>query len=313
MSLEFQSHFRFGLSQAAASKPSVVAIGAFDGVHLGHQAILRQAVTKAKVSGAESTALFFEPLPREYFSGETAPQRIQSLREKVESIRQCGIDRVVCLRFNAALSALSPQAFVESILVNKLKARDVIVGEDFRFGSNREGGKALFMELAAQHGFEITRPEDVEVDGERASSTRIRHLLTQANFEKVAQLLGRPFSLSGRVHWGKQLGRQLGVPTANVALHRKQVPVLGTFVVKVDVGETKFIGVTNIGVRPTVNQVPKPHMETHLLDFDDDLYGQCIKVTFYKKLRDEKRFDSIDQLKMQIQNDIESAREFFSS
>lgn len=291
----------------------MVAVGAFDGIHLGHQAIMAQTVAQARAHGLRATALIFEPLPREYFNPESAPPRIQPLREKVESLFECGIDRVVCLRFNAALSALAPEAFVKTVLVQKLKVREIIVGEDFRFGSNRAGGQVLMAELARVHDFRITHPTTVEVAGARVSSTRIRALLQAADFKQVATLMGRPFSISGRVCPGKQLGRQIGVPTANIALRRRRSPVNGTFIVKVHVEGSVVNGVANVGVRPTVNRIPKPQLEAHLFNFNDNLYGKRIKVEFCQKLRDEQKFDSVEQLKLQIQRDIEQAQQFFSS
>jgi len=304
--------FTYGVNNLASSGPSVVTIGAFDGIHLGHQAIMSQAVKKARAEGLTATALILEPLPREYFSRDEAPPRILPLREKVEAIFGCGIDRVVCLRFNAALSALSPEDFVKDILVEGLAAREIIVGEDFRFGSNRAGNHALMAALAEQHGFEITLPDTVEVGGDRVSSTRIRQLLRNADFAQAATLLGRPFAVSGRVCPGKQMGRQLGVPTANIALRRRRSPVLGTFAVKVDIGDQIVPGVANVGVRPTINRVAKPQLETHLFDFNEDLYGRRIHVEFCLKLREEQRFHSVDALREQIQQDIAQAKEFFN-
>ncbi len=300
------------LQDIGQSAGSVIAIGAFDGIHLGHQAILKQAVDKGRELGLPATALLFEPLPREYFNREGAPARLQPLRDKVKAIFDCGVDRVVCLRFNAALSALAPEAFVKNILVDGLAAKQIIVGEDFRFGSNRTGDKELMDELAQRHGFAIARPTTVEIGGERVSSTRIRALLNDAQFDQVRALLGRPYTMSGRVCYGKQLGRQLGVPTANFALRRRRSPLLGTFAVKVRVGQVVTKGVANIGVRPTVNRIAKPQLEAHLFDFDQSLYGQMIEVEFCLKLRDEKKFDSVEQLRQQIENDFAEAKVFFN-
>ena len=305
-----QPEFIYGIRNLAPV-PTVLTVGAFDGIHLGHQAIMSQAVNSAKTKGLQASALILEPLPREYFNPEQAPPRILPLRERVDAIFGCGIDRVVCLRFNAALSALSPEDFVQSILVDGLAAREVIVGEDFRFGSNRTGGKALMADLADEHGFTITRPDTVTIDGERVSATRIRKLLGAADFKQAAKLLGRPFAISGRVCPGKQLGRQLGVPTANIPLRRRRSPVLGIFAVKVTVGKRYFKGVANVGVRPTVNRIAKPQLEAHLFDFNENLYGRRISVEFCLKLRDEQKFDSIDALTEQIHRDIQQAHAFF--
>ena len=308
-----EPQFIYGAANLQPQTRGVVTIGAFDGIHLGHQAILRQAVERARALSLPATALILEPLPREYFHPDSAPARLMPLREKVGALIDCGIDRVVCLRFNAALSALAPEDFVKKILVDGLAVQQIIVGDDFRFGSKRAGGKALMAELAEIHGFDIIRPETVVADGERISSTRIRKLLGEANFPAVTALLGRPYSMTGRVCYGKQLGGKIGVPTANIALRRRRSPLLGAFAVKAKIAQQVFPGVANIGVRPTVNRIAKPQLEIHLFDFDQNLYGQRIAVDFCLKLRDEMKFDSVEQLQQQIHQDINQAKAHFTS
>ncbi len=293
---------------------SVVTIGAYDGVHLGHQAIIQQVVDKAKELSVPSVAVIFEPLPREFFQPSSSVARIHPFREKCQALFASGIDRVLCLPFNQSLSTISPQDFVKNILVDGLGVKFLVVGDDFRFGKDRAGDKVLLDAEGLVHGFSVTSADTVELHGERVSSTRIRNLLAANEFDKAAECLGRPFSISGKVVYGKQLGRTLGIPTANIVLKRITSPLVGSFAGRVFVpGEGHFNSVINIGVRPTVNALLKPLLEAHLLDYDQSLYGKRINVEFLHKLRDEKKFPSIDVLKKQIFQDIEDAKSFFQS
>jgi riboflavin kinase/FMN adenylyltransferase len=289
---------------------SVVTIGAFDGVHLGHQAIMRQVVSKAEELNLPSVAIIFEPLPREYFQQGVA--RIQPFRDKVQALFDQGIQRVLCLRFDKCLSTISPGDFIGRILVEGLGARYLVVGDDFRFGNKRAGDVPLLRAEAARHGFEVARAATVEVDGERVSSSRIRAVLAAGDFSEAERLLGRPFAISGRVTRGKQLGRQLGVRTANVDMRRRHSPLHGIFAVTVSAADFQsHPGVANIGYRPTVNEVTEPLLEVHLLEFTACLYGKRISVEPKKKLREEKRFANLAALKEQMEEDIQQARDFF--
>lgn len=291
---------------------SVVTIGAFDGLHLGHQAIMRQVVNKARELNLPSTAIIFEPLPREYFQ-KGVVVRIQPFREKVLALFEQGIDRVLCLHFNKQLSTICPRDFVHRVLVQGLGTRYLVAGDDFRFGKNRAGGLELLRSEAAVHGFEVARAATVEVDGERVSSSRIRKALSENQFVEAERLLGRPFTVSGRVRRGERLGRQLGVPTANVSMGRQHSPLNGIFAVTVSgAGLQSHPAVANIGFRPTVNQVTKPLLEVHLLDYSGSLYGKRITVEPKYKLREEKRFDSLQELQRQMNIDIQQARDFFN-
>jgi riboflavin kinase/FMN adenylyltransferase len=293
---------------------NVVTIGAFDGVHLGHQAILQQVVEQAKVLNLPSLAMVFEPQPHEFFSGEKAPARLMRLGEKVEALFAAGIERVFCLPFNRLLSQLSAEDFIQRVLVDGLGTRYLVVGDDFRFGCQRKGDYALLAASAQQQGFKLTDTGTYIVNAERVSSTRIRQVLEAGNFSDVPALLGKPYTISGRVVYGQQLGRQLGAPTANVHLHRYRSPLSGVFVVETTLANGEVLpGVANVGVRPTVCGDAKPILEVHLFDRNDDLYGQKIIVEFKQKIREEKRFDSVDILREQIQQDIQQARLFISS
>jgi len=288
---------------------NVVTIGAFDGVHLGHQAILKQVVEKASEYGVPALVMIFEPQPHELFSGEKAPARLMRLGEKVDALFAQGIQRVFCLPFNRELSQLSANDFIRYILVEALGTRHLVVGDDFRFGSQRLGDYALLCEAGLKYGFEVTDTVTYLKENERVSSTKIRRVLEQADFTQVTELLGKPYSISGRVVKGQQLGRQLGVPTANVHLHRYRSPLSGVFAVLTTLPNGEVLpGVANVGVRPTVAGDNEPILEVHLFDRDDDLYGKKIAVEFKHKIREEQRFSSLEQLKEHIQRDITRAR-----
>ncbi len=288
---------------------NVVTIGAFDGVHLGHQSILQQVVEQAQARNLPSLVMIFEPQPHEFFSGEKAPARLMRLREKVIALFDSGIDRVFCLPFTHWLSQLSADEFIQRILIDHLGTQSLVIGDDFQFGRQRQGDYALLQKAGEKAGFAVTDTGTYLVGDERVSSTRIRQALEQAAFERIPALLGKPYTISGKVVKGQQLGRQLGAPTANVHLHRYRSPLSGVFVVKtlLESGE-KLPGVANVGVRPTVTGDTKPILEVHLFDRNDDLYGQVITVEFVHKIREEKRFESVEYLRQQIQKDIQQAR-----
>lgn len=292
----------------------VATIGSFDGVHLGHQAILRQLLAVARQHQLPAVVIIFEPQPHEFFSGDKAPARLMRLREKIQALLAAGVERVFCLQFNDALRSLSAEEFIEKILLEGLGIKHLVVGDDFRFGCDRRGNFALLQSVGAERGFEVTDTCTLEVDGVRVSSTRIRQLLEQGDFTGVEKLLGRPYSISGRIVYGQQLGRKLGVPTANVHLRRYKSPLHGVFTVTVTFADgSVHNGVANVGVRPTVNGVKKPLLEVHLFDFARTVYGALINVAFHTKLRDEKKFNSLDELQAQLQTDIAQAKQFFAA
>jgi riboflavin kinase/FMN adenylyltransferase len=293
---------------------NVVTIGAFDGVHLGHQAILAQVVKQAEALAIPALVMIFEPQPHEFFSGDKAPARLMRLGEKIEALFAAGIHRVFCLPFNHQLSQLSAQAFVRQILVEALGTEYLVVGDDFRFGYQRQGDYQFLQASGKHYGFQVRDTATYILDNERVSSTRIRRLLEESTFKQVPNLLGKPYTISGRVVRGQQLGRQLGAPTANVHLRRYCSPLTGVFVVAVSLPTGEFVGgVANVGVRPTVAGDDKPILEVHLFDRDDDLYGKKIVVEFIHKIREEQRFENLEQLKKQIQRDIKEARAFLAN
>ncbi len=297
----------------------VATIGSFDGVHLGHQAILQQVTDKARQLGLPSLAMIFEPQPHEYFAGDKAPARLMRLREKLQTLFAAGIDRVLCLQFNAKFSHMSAQDFIDQILIDGLAVKYLVVGDDFRFGAERRGDYQLMKAQGGRYGFDVCDTHTLEVEGERISSTRIRRELSCNRFDTAAGLLGKPYVITGRVVYGKQLGRQLGVPTANVQLRRYRSPIVGVFAVRARLqgceamAGRRIEGVANVGVRPTVEGDSQPVLEVHLFDFDEQIYGCTLSVEFCYKLREEQKFASLAALKAQINQDIEAARVFFQA
>jgi riboflavin kinase/FMN adenylyltransferase len=291
-----------------APRGSVVCIGAFDGMHLGHRAVLARVRERARAAGLSSIAVSFEPLPREFFAHARKVPRLSSPREKIAQFGEAGADRLLLLRFNAALSAMPAQEFVERVLVARLNAKEVWVGEGFRFGHARGGDIALLQRLGQEHGFSANALAPVEVEGERVSSSAIREALAGGSFEVAAHWLGRPFAIGGHVVRGQQLGRKLGYPTANLRLGRRTSPVEGIFAVRVHgVRDAPMPGVASLGIRPTVNG-KEPLLEAHLFNFDGDLYGKRIEVEFVEKLRDEEKFPDLDAMVKQIDCDAAQAR-----
>lgn len=292
---------------------SVVTIGAFDGVHRGHQAVLADLRVRAAQLGLPSTVIVFEPLPREYFSPVKSPARLMSFREKFPVLAALGIDRLMRIRFDARFSEMTAPDFIRRVFVEGLGARHVIVGDDLRFGHDREGDIGLLRAQGEQYGFAVTATPKVELDGERVSSTRVRRVLDAGDFETAERLLGRPYFMNGKVIYGRQLGATLGIPTANLELHRYRAPLAGVYVVEVrGIGNTLLRGVANVGTRPTVNDGIKANLEVHILDFAANLYGRTIDVIFRRQIREERKFASLDELRERIRLDIDFARAYFT-
>jgi riboflavin kinase/FMN adenylyltransferase len=291
---------------------SAVTIGNFDGLHRGHQAVIEQLHTRAQRLGLATTVMTFEPTPQEYFTPQTAPARLQRLREKLVVLRQFEVDQVVCLRFGQRLAALTAGHFVERILVDGLGVRFLVVGDDFRFGKGRSGDFAQLQTAGRRYGFEVVSTTTFIEDGHRVSSTRVREALAAGDMVTAEHLLGRPYRICGRVAGGQQRGRSIGFPTANIRLHRAVPPVRGVFAVWVHGLEGgPAPGIANVGTRPTVDGSYLV-LEVHLFDFDADIYGRYLDVEFRSKLRDEKKFESFEMLKQQIETDAEQARQYFS-
>jgi len=289
-----------------------VTIGNFDGLHRGHQAVLRQLHRHAARHRLVTTVMTFEPTAQEYFSPQTAPARLQRLREKLDMLRGMEVDQVLCLRFNRKLADLSAESFVQQILVDGLDVRYLVVGDDFRFGKDRAGDFALLQKAGEQRGFEVVSTGTFLEGEDRVSSTRVRQSLAAGELETAERLLGRPYRMCGRVAEGQKRGRTIGFPTANIHLHRVVSPLNGVFSVRVHgLAREALNGVANIGTRPTVDGSYRV-LEVHLFDFDSDIYGRHLEVEFCNKLRDEMKFESFDALKRQIEVDAKQARRFFS-
>jgi riboflavin kinase/FMN adenylyltransferase len=287
---------------------SVVCIGAYDCLHRGHQALVGRAATRARELGLPLVALSFEPLPREYFAPSAPPPRLSLPRAKFEGLRDLGADIVGLLRFDSRLATMEAEQFIRAVLVERLSAREVWAGPDFRYGKGRRGDGAMLAAEGARHGFTAHSIEPVEVDGERVSSSRLRLQLAAGDLDGAAHALGRRYALSGHVVHGKQLGRKLGFPTANLRFNGKRPALGGIFACWVHgVGPTRRAGVASLGTRPTVFGT-EPLLEAHLFDFDGDLYGQRIGVEFVAKLRDEEKYDDLPALVRQMGADAQQAR-----
>ena len=285
-------------------------IGNFDGLHLGHQAILQQVKDKAQESSSASLVFFTEPHASEYFAAKdlksSPPPRICPWREKVKLLKNFGIDFAFFLQFNKSLKTMTPQTFLDEVLA-QLKLKHLIIGDDFRFGAQRAGDFELLKNWGKSNGSEVIANETVLLDGSRVSSTRIREALLKSDFQLAKKLLGRPYTFSGKVVYGQQLGRTIGVPTANLWIPKQRLPIAGVYAVKCLLGEKLLNGIANMGIRPTVDG-SKPVLEIHLFNFNESIYGQRLTVEFTNKLRDEKKFDNIDFLKEQILLDISQAK-----
>lgn len=293
-------HIPNTLQQACA-----LAIGNFDGMHLGHQALLKKLTENAQALNLTSAVMTFEPHPREFFSPESAPPRLCSLREKLEHFAEAGVEIVYVCRFNRSFAKVTADEFMQTILRNSLNAQAILVGEDFRFGAMRTGSIVDFINAK----FNLISLPQVNLNEARVSSTRVRAALAAGDLQEATSLLSRPYSISGKVVHGAKRGRQLGFPTANVHMRHERPALTGVYAVKLD----GLNSVANLGVRPTIAGIPKLSLEVHVIDFDGDLYDKHVHVEFLHKIRNEMKFDGLDALKAQIVADVIVARNFFNS
>ena len=306
-----------GLPNAASRAPCALAIGNFDGVHRGHQALLARLREAASTLGVEAAVMTFEPHPREFFAAQSgdpmrAPTRIANLRDKLQSLADAGIDRVIVEHFNAQFAALSPQAFVEQVLVQGLHAKWLLVGEDFCYGARRAGNIATLAAAGRVHGFEVVTLPTVCNGDERISSSGVRAALAAGDFDRTRQLLGHSYQISGHVIHGQKLGRTLGFPTLNLALPHRRPALSGIFVVQVHgLAAQPLPGVASLGVRPTVDDSGRVLLETHVFDFNEQCYGKLVEVEFLQKLRDEEKYVDLPTLTDAIARDAEQARACF--
>lgn len=295
-----------------ALSPTVLTIGNFDGVHLGHRALLARLAECARTAGWPASVLTFEPHPRELFQPDQAPPRLSSLREKLRLLDGSDVDRTFVCRFDRRLAALTAEEFIERILIAGLDIRHLIIGDDFRFGRGRAGDFAMLERAGRERGFVVEAMDTVALRGERASSSAVRDALGAGDLEHAAELLGRPYCISGRVMHGDKIGRTLGFPTANIQLKRKRVALTGVFAVTVSGLDKRHLpGAASLGVRPTLGQGLRPVLEVHLLDFDRAIYGAHVTVNFLHKLRDEERYPTLEALTAQIRRDVQSVKNYF--
>jgi riboflavin kinase / FMN adenylyltransferase len=299
--------FRQKRSLSCTDGGRAIAVGVFDGLHLGHRAILKSLKAEAQVLECPTMVFSFEPMPSEYFAPDNPPPRLTRFRERFELLREAGVDEFFCPHFGA-VRTVEPDAFISELLVRELRARHVVIGHDFRFGANRRGTIEQLEAAGRQYGFGITALPAVFLHGQRVSSTAIRQALAVGDLVTARQMLGRDYAMSGRVVRGRGLGRELGFPTANVNLNRRQTPVEGIFAVRVTgLGDGPLPGVASVGTRPTVGG-GAPLLEVFLFDFDADIYGRYITVHFVQRLREERHFPSMQALSAQMAVDAEQAR-----
>jgi riboflavin kinase/FMN adenylyltransferase len=293
------------------TQPVVLTIGNFDGVHLGHQALLNELLSAGKELGLPAAVMIFEPHPREYFDPQQAPVRLTSLREKLELFDSLGMDRVHVCRFNANFAQMNAVEFINA-LHEKLFARFVLIGDDFRFGSGRAGDFSLMQEIGAMHGFAVKAVHSVKQDGVRVSSTAVRAALAAGQMRTAQRYLGRHYSISGRVVHGDGMGKKLGFPTANIQLKHNRPPLSGIYVVNAHAeGHGVMQGVASLGVRPTVKHDGKPVLEVHLFEFSQQIYGKHLRVEFFQKLREEEKYPDVETLTRQIAMDVMNAKKWF--
>lgn len=297
-----------------ARQPSVLTIGNFDGVHRGHQALLKLLTDKARALGLPAVVLTFEPHPREYFAPEAAPARLASLREKLLLLAACGVDRVHVCRFDARFAQQPPQAFIDDLLVRGLNVRHLFIGDDFRFGAKRAGDFAMLQAAGRERGFGVESMATLDVDGERVSSSAVRAALDEGDMAHAERLLGRPYSIAGRVIHGDKIGRRIGYPTANIQMKHRKPPFTGVYAVRVEgLADGLVDGVASMGIRPTVTDAGRLRLEVHLFDWTRDCYGAHLRVHFLHRLRGEAKFDSLDALTAQIRRDDADARAWLAA
>ena len=293
-------------------KSSVICIGNFDGMHLGHQMMIESTVSLAKKTQSLSVIVLFEPHPKEFFLQEKAPARLMKLSDKLMALEKMGVDLVICLRFNKTLASLLPEAFVQSVLIDQLHMKAIVISEGARFGYKQMGDVALLEALSPRLGFKVIVVEKRLCEGDRIGSTMIRELLAEGDCEKATVLLGKPYSMTGRIIHGNQLGRTLGFPTINIACQRKKIALSGIFAVNVRIEsfDEIFLGVAHIAKRSIVND-HEPILEVNLFDFDQDVYGKRVSVSFLHKMRDTQSVSDLSQLKQMISKDVQDAKAYF--
>ncbi|HEU4596301.1 MAG TPA: bifunctional riboflavin kinase/FAD synthetase [Pyrinomonadaceae bacterium] len=300
-----------GYENAEIARPTVLTLGVFDGLHLGHQLVMRTVVERARAAGAVPTVITFDPHPRAVLHPESAPPHLQTLDQKIESFGVMGIEQAIVINFTRDFARVSAAEFLRDVVHERLQAREVYLGRGFAFGRNREGDIRLLREVSEQLGFFADEVPEVRLHGQRISSSRIRELLASGRVNLARRMLGRPYGVEGRVIRGAERGRTIGFPTANLHPQNRVIPRRGVYVTATLIEGAWRRSVTNVGVRPTFESEAEPSVETYVMDWDGDLYGDVVRVRFLHRIRDERRFASVEELRRQIDADAERARNYF--
>lgn len=301
-----------GTENANIMRPTVLTLGVFDGLHLGHQRIMQTVVERAKAVGAVATAITFDPHPRAVLHPETAPPLLQTLDQRLANFEVLGIEQAIVIRFNREFAGKPAEVFLEEIVHDRLHAREVYLGKGFAFGKGRGGNIELLREMSKKLGFFADDVDEVKIRGQRISSSRIRQLLAEGRVNLVRRMLGRPYGVEGVIIRGNRRGHTIGFPTANLKPHNRVTPKFGVYATATLIDGTWRRSITNIGVRPTFEDTTEPSIETYIFDFDEELYGDVLRVRFLHRIRDERKFSGIDELKAQIERDTTHARNYFN-
>lgn len=302
-----------GTDNAKIARPTVLTLGVFDGLHLGHQLIMRWVVERARQAGAVPTVITFEPHPRAVLHPESAPPLLQTFDQKVEALGVLGIEQTIVIRFDRAFAEVRAEDFLRDVVWERLQAREVYLGKGFAFGHNREGNIELLKRVSRELGFRADEVEEVRMRGRRISSSLIRKLLLEGRVNLARRMLGRPYGVEGRVVRGAERGRTIGFPTANLRPQNRVIPSRGVYVTATLIEGAWRRSITNIGVRPTFERDAEPSLETFVIDWQGDLYGDVVRVRFLHRLRDERKFDAVEDLKRQINYDLSRARRYFEA
>ena len=300
-----------GTDNAEILRPTVLTLGVFDGLHLGHQLIMSTVVERARAVGAVPTVITFDPHPRAVLHPESAPPLLQTFDQKIEALGVLGIEQTIVLRFTPEFASVRAHEFLSDVVMDRLHAREVYLGRGFAFGHKREGNIELLRRVGAELGFVAGEVPEVRLRGRRVSSSKIRELLTHGHVNLVRRMLGRPYGVEARVEHGSERGHQLGFPTANLHPHNRVIPKNGVYVTGTLIEGQWRRSVTNVGLRPTFGDATEPSVETFVMNWDGDLYGDVVRVRFLHRLRDERKFSSIDELKTQIARDVARANSYF--
>ena len=300
-----------GTDNAEIQRPTVLTLGVFDGLHLGHQLIMRTVVERARAVNAVPTVITFDPHPRAVLHPESAPPLLQTFDQKIEGFGVLGIEQTIVVRFTKAFSAISAEHFLRDVVTDRLHAREVYLGKGFAFGHNREGNIELLKRLGSELGFVAGEVPEFKLRGQRVSSSKIRELLARGQVNLARRMLGRPYGVEGRVAKGSERGHKLGFPTANLHPHNRVIPRNGVYVTGTLIDGQWRRSVTNVGLRPTFGDASEPSVETFVLNWDGDLYGDVVRVRFLYRLRAERKFGSVDELKDQIAKDVSRAESYF--